>query len=76
MTPQHLGGIAMGAAVLLVGLAWVLGAVRRRRDRAMTAPTYAATGGVVYTVFQVGCAGLLIVAGVVILALMAVSLSR
>jgi hypothetical protein len=76
MTPEHLGGIAMGAAVLLVGVAWVLGAVRRIRDRAMTAPTYAATGGVVYTVFQVGCAGLLIVAGLVILTLMAISLSR
>ena len=55
----------MGALVLLVGLAWVLGAIRRVRERALTAPTYAATGGVVYTVFQIGCAGVLIVAGLV-----------
>jgi hypothetical protein len=76
MTPQQLGGIAMGAVVLLVGVAWVLGAVRRVRDHELAAPTYAATGGLVYTVFQVGCAGVLIIAGLVILALMAVSLSR
>jgi hypothetical protein len=76
MTPQHLGGIAMGAAVVLVGVAWILGAVRRIRDRALAAPTYAATGGVVYTVFQVGCAGILIVAGLAILALMLISISR
>ncbi len=66
----------MGAAVVLVGVAWVLGAVRRIRDRALAAPTYAATGGVVYTVFQVGCAGILIVAGLAILVLMLISISR
>ena len=66
----------MGGLVLLVGVAWVLGAIRRVRERALTAPTYEATGGVVYTVFQIGCAGLLIVAGLVILVLMVISLSR
>jgi hypothetical protein len=76
MNAQHLGGVVMGALVLLVGLAWVLGAIRRVRDRALTAPTYAATGGVVYTVFQIGCAGVLIVAGLAILILMVISASR
>jgi hypothetical protein len=76
MTPQQLGGIAMGSVAVLVGLAWVLGAVRRVRDRALAAPTYAATGGVVYTVFQVGCAGVLIVAGLAILGLILVSSTR
>ena len=76
MSPQHLGGIAMGAAALLVGVAWVIGAVRRVRDRELAAPTYAATGGVVYTVFQVGCAGILIVAGLAILVVMLISISR
>ena len=66
----------MGAVAVLVGVAWVLGAVRRVRDRALAAPTYAATGGVVYTVFQVGCAGILIVAGLAILVLMVISISR
>jgi hypothetical protein len=76
MTPQQLGGIAMGAVAVLVGVAWVLGAVRRVRDRALAAPTYAATGGVVYTVFQVGCAGVLIVAGLAILVLILISSTR
>jgi hypothetical protein len=76
MTPQQLGGIAMGAVAVLVGVAWVLGAVRRVRDRALAAPTYAATGGVVYTVFQVGCAGVLILAGLGILALILISSTR
>jgi hypothetical protein len=76
MDAQHLGGLVMGGLVLLVGLAWVLGAIRRVRERALSAPTYAATGGVVYTVFQIGCAGLLIVAGLVILVLMGISFSR
>lgn len=67
---QHLvGGLLLGGAVLLVGIAWIFGALRRRRERAVTAPTYAATGGVVYTVFQIGCAGLLILGGIAILGL-------
>ena len=65
-----LGGLVLGGLTILVGVAWVFGALRRRRERALTAPTYAATGGVVYTVFQIGCAGLLILAGVAILGLM------
>lgn len=68
---QHLlGGLLLGGLAVLVGVAWILGALRRRRDRADTAPTYAATGGIVYTIFQIGCAGLLIVAGLAILGLM------
>lgn len=70
MSLHLLGGMAMGGLAVLVGVAWVLGALRRRRERAVTAPTYAATGGVVYTLFQLGCAGLLIVGGLAILGLM------
>ena len=62
----------MGGLAISVGVAWIFGALRRRRDRALTAPTYAATGGVVYTAFQIGCAGLLIVGGLFILGLMLV----
>ena len=60
----------MGGLTILVGVAWVFGALRRRRERDQTAATYAATGGVVYTVFQLGCAGLLIAGGLAILGLM------
>lgn len=60
----------LGGLSIAIGIAWIVGALRRRRDRALTAPTYAATGGVVYTVFQIGCAGLLIVGGLLILGLM------
>jgi hypothetical protein len=74
---RHLvGGLVMGGLALLVGAAWILGAIRRVRDRALTAPTYAATGGVVYTVFQVGCAGMLILAGIAILVLTAAGGAR
>ena len=71
MLNQHLlGGLIMGSLSVVIGIAWIFGALRRRRDRAQTAPTYAATGGVVYTIFQLGCAGLLIVGGIAILGLM------
>jgi hypothetical protein len=69
MSLHLLGGVILGGLAVLVGLAWVFGALRRRQHRAETAPTYAATGGVVYTVFQLGCAGLLIAGGLAILGL-------
>lgn len=66
-----LGGIAMGGMALLLGLTLVAGALRRRAGRAEIEATYAAAGGPLYTVFQLGCAGLLILAGLSILALSA-----
>jgi hypothetical protein len=69
MSTHLVGGLILGGVIILVGVAWVFGALRRRRDRATSAPTYAATGGIVYTVFQLGCAGLLILAGIAILGL-------
>ncbi len=70
MSRHLLGGLVLGGLTILVGVAWVFGALRRQRDRATSAPTYAATGGVVYTIFQLGCAGLLILGGIAILGLM------
>jgi len=70
MSRHLLGGLVLGGLTILVGVAWVFGALRRRRDRAAGAPSYAATGGVVYTMFQLGCAGLLILGGIAILGLM------
>lgn len=70
MGTHLVGGLVIGGLAVLVGVAWIFGALRRRRDRAETAPTYAATGGIVYTVYQLGCAGLLIAGGLAILGLM------
>ncbi|HKA49410.1 MAG TPA: hypothetical protein VKK19_16080 [Candidatus Dormibacteraeota bacterium] len=70
MSGHLLGGLVLGILAVVVGIGWILGALRRRSDRAETAPTYAATGGVVYTAFQIGCAGLLILGGLAILGLM------
>jgi len=70
MNTHLLGGLVLGGLTILVGIAWVFGALRRRRERALTAATYTATGGVVYTIFQLGCAGLLIFGGLAILGLM------
>jgi len=70
MSGHLLGGLVLGVLAMVVGIGWILGALRRRSDRAETAPTYAATGGVVYTAFQIGCAGLLILGGLAILGLM------
>jgi hypothetical protein len=57
-------GLAMGGFALLVGVVWLLGAVNTRRSRAQIGPTYAATGGPVYTAVQMGCAGVLMLIGV------------
>ena len=70
MSGHLLGGLVMGGLAVVVGVGWIFGAIRRRSNRAQTAPTYAATGGVVYTAFQIGCAGLLILGGLAILGLM------
>ena len=43
MNTHLLGGLVLGGLTILVGIAWVLGALRRRRERALTAATYAAT---------------------------------
>jgi NhaP-type Na+/H+ or K+/H+ antiporter len=39
-------------------------ALRRRRRRARYAETYAASGGVIYTVVQIGCGAILLIGGI------------
>ena len=63
-----MAGIVMGSLAILVGLTWLVGALRTRRDRAGIADTYRATGGPLYTAVQVGCAGVFIALGVVFIA--------
>jgi len=41
----------------------IAAAIRTRRRRAEIAATYGATGGIVYTVVQAGCSGVLVIGG-------------
>ncbi|MGH7775948.1 MAG: hypothetical protein ACREPI_02065 [Candidatus Dormibacterales bacterium] len=70
---QHiLGGIIVAAFAILVGLGWLWGAILGRR-RAELASAYGEAGGIVYTVAQIGCSGVLLLAGVLILVLVMIS---
>ncbi len=62
--PGYLSGpFVLGAFAFLLGIAAVFAAIRRRRGREAYPETYAASGGVVYTAVQVGCGGVLLLAG-------------
>jgi len=60
---QEAGGIALGLFAVILGGGGIVGALRRRSRRAEIAPTYGATGGIVYTVVQIGCSALLVLGG-------------
>jgi len=60
---QEAGGIAMGAFAVLIGAGGIAAAIRTRRRRAEIAATYGATGGIVYTIVQAGCSGVLVIGG-------------
>jgi len=60
---QEAGGIAIGAFAVLIGAGGIAAAIRTRRRRAEIAATYGATGGIVYTVVQAGCSGVLVIGG-------------
>ncbi len=62
-------GILLGIFAFLLGVAGVVAAMRRRRGRARYAETYAATGGIVYTVVSVGCGAALMLGGLVLIVL-------
>ena len=49
---------------VVLGIGGIVAAIRVRRRRAEIAPTYGATGGIVYTVIQAGCSGLLVLGGI------------
>jgi hypothetical protein len=68
---QEAGGIGLGLFAVLIGAGGIVAALRTRRRRAEIAATYGATGGIIYTVVQAGCSGLLLIGGLglIILAL-------
>ncbi len=64
MFGQSAGGFGLGLLAVLIGLAGVAAAVRTRRRRATYANTYGASGGIAFTIVQVGCSGLLLLGGI------------
>jgi hypothetical protein len=64
MSGEQLGGVAMGVFACVLGAGGIAAAVLRRRRRAEIASTYGSTGGIVYTIVQAGCSGLLLLGGV------------
>ena len=61
---EQAGGIALGLLAVLIGLAGIAAAIRTRGRRAEIAPTYGASGGIVYTIVQAGCSGVLVLGGI------------
>lgn len=62
-----LAGVALGLVAVAVGGVALFSAVMTRRRRASIAATYAQTGGVAYSVLQFGCAGSLIILGLIVI---------
>jgi hypothetical protein len=62
-------GFVLGLFAVLLGMALTAAALRKRRRRAQYGETYHATGGVAYTVIQIGCAALFILGGVTLMIL-------
>ncbi len=64
MFGQAAGGFGLGLLAFLIGIAGVAAALRTRRRRASNPDTYGASGGIIYTVVQVGCSGMLLLGGI------------
>jgi hypothetical protein len=62
-------GFLLGVFAFLLGIGAIAAALRRRRNKVRYPETYAATGGVVYTIVQVGCGVVLLLGGVGLVAL-------
>jgi uncharacterized membrane protein HdeD (DUF308 family) len=59
--------ILLGVVAIAVGVVSLVTAVLTRRRRAEFAETYAVTGGIAYSVVQFGCAGALILSGLIVI---------
>jgi hypothetical protein len=69
MSGQIAAGVGLGLLAVLLGAGGIAAAIRTRRRRAEIAATYGSTGGIVYTVVQAGCSGVLMLGGVGLIAL-------
>jgi uncharacterized membrane protein HdeD (DUF308 family) len=55
--------LVLGVFAFLLGLGAIAAALRRRRGRERYPETYAATGGILYTIASAGCGVVLIIGG-------------
>ncbi len=62
-------GFLLGVFAFLLGVGAIAAALRRRRDKMRYPETYAATGGVAYTIVQIGCGAVLLLGGAGLIAL-------
>jgi hypothetical protein len=69
VTGPTASGLLLGVFAFLIGVAGISVALRRRRKRAPYSETYASSGGIVYTMVQIGCSGILLLGGIGLLAL-------
>jgi hypothetical protein len=67
MGGQNAAVIGLGILAALLGIGGIFGALRTRRRRAEIAPTYGSTGGIFYTMVQLGCSGVLLLGGVILI---------
>jgi hypothetical protein len=63
MSGEQAAIAGMGIFAALIGAGGIAAAIGTRRRRADIAPTYGHTGGIVYTVVQAGCSGVLMLGG-------------
>ena len=66
------GGFVLGLFAFLLGIAAIAAAIRRRRGRDRYPETYAASGGIVYTIVSAGCGVVLLLGGVGLMVLVVV----
>ena len=59
--------VGLGILAVLLGVGGMVGAIRTRRRRAEIAPTYGSTGGIFYTMVQLGCSGAMLLGGVLLI---------
>lgn len=67
MGGQDAAVVGLGILAVLLGIGGMVGAIRTRRRRAEIAPTYGSTGGIVYTMVQLGCSGAMLLGGVLLI---------
>lgn len=75
MSGQQIGGLGLGLFAVVIGALGIAAALRTRRRRAEIAATYGSTGGILYTVVQAGCSGVLLLGGLALI-LIAVALKK